>query len=84
MAGGEATDERDLTRVRGIGDEYRDLLNAAGVESVIDLRRRNATNLTAALADANANAIRSTRRSIVRRVPSQTQVERWIAHASVL
>ncbi len=84
MAGAEATDERDLTRVRGIGAEYRDLLNAAGVDSVIDLRRRNATNLTAALADANAQAIRSTRRSIVRRVPSQTQVERWIAHASVL
>ncbi len=71
-------------RVRGIGAEYSDLLAAAGVDSVIDLRRRNASNLTAALVDANAHAIRSTRRSLVRRVPSEAQVERWIAHAGLL
>jgi predicted flap endonuclease-1-like 5' DNA nuclease len=68
----------DLMRVRGVGEEYSDLLEAAGVDTVKELRRRNAANLLSAMVDVNA------RKRLVRRLPTQSMVERWIAHAKQL
>jgi predicted flap endonuclease-1-like 5' DNA nuclease len=68
----------DLMRVRGVGEEYSDLLEAAGVDTVKELRRRNAANLLTAMVDANA------KKRLVRRLPTQSMVERWIAHAKEL
>ena len=68
----------DLYRVSGIGAEYAELLEAAGVDTVPELARRRADNLTVAMAEVNA------KRALVRRVPSESEVSRWIAQAKDL
>jgi len=68
----------DLMRVRGVGEEYSDLLEKAGVDTVAELARRNPENLHARLAEVNAA------RRLVRRMPSRGTVARWVEHARVL
>jgi predicted flap endonuclease-1-like 5' DNA nuclease len=68
----------DLARVKGIGEEYADLLELAGVDTVPELAQRNATNLHQKLADRNEA------QKVVRRVPSLAEVEKWIAAAKDL
>ena len=53
----------DLARVKGIGSEYADLLEAAGLDSVPDLAQRNAANLAEKMAEVNAA------KSLVRQIP---------------
>lgn len=66
----------DMMRVRGIGSEYAVLLEACGVQTIRDLRRRNPTALTAKLSDHNG------RKSMVRRLPTEIMVTSWIESAS--
>ncbi|MHB1191746.1 MAG: DUF4332 domain-containing protein [Longimicrobiales bacterium] len=68
----------DLMRIKGIGGEYSELLEAAGVDSVLELKARKPANLHAALVDTNA------RKKLVRQVASQKQVAGWIAQAQAL
>lgn len=68
----------DLFRIRGIATQYSDLLEAAGVDTVKELATRRADHLVTALADVNAE------RRLVRRVPTETMVTRWIASAREL
>lgn len=68
----------DLLRIDGVGKEYSDLLEAAGVDTVKELRHRNAANLTKALAEANETG------NFVRSLPGEKEVERWIEHAKTL
>ena len=68
----------DLYRVKGIGSEYSELLEATGVDTVPALARRNAANLTAALAQANET------KKLARRAPSEAEVTRWIDEAKAL
>ena len=49
------TNKADLMRVRGVGEEYSDLLEATGVDTVKELRRRNPQNLRASMMDVNEN-----------------------------
>ena len=65
----------DLARVKGIGSEYADLLEAAGVDTVPELGQRNAQNLHTKLVSVNEE------KSLVRQVPSQSKVEDWVAQA---
>jgi len=74
----EWVNRADLMRVRGVGEEYSDLLEAAGVDTVKELRRRNPTNLLAAMMDLNAS------RLLVRRLPTEAMVQRWVEHAGEL
>jgi len=74
----------DLMRVRGVGSEYSDLLEAAGVDTVKELRTRNAVNLTLIMVDVNDASIAKSGKSIVRRVPAISMVERWVTHAREL
>ena len=74
----EFANRADLMRVKGIGEEYSDLLEAAGVDTVPELAQRNAANLHAALERANAA------RKLVRQTPSLKAVEDWIAAAKAL
>jgi hypothetical protein len=71
-------------RIKGVGSEYSDLLEAAGVDTVKELRRRNAANLTAAMVECNDAHVKKTKKSIVRRTPSLSEVTRWIEHAKTL
>jgi predicted flap endonuclease-1-like 5' DNA nuclease len=68
----------DLYRVNGIGSEYSDLLEVAGVDTVPELAQRNAANLTETLAEANAA------RNLVRRLPTLEMVTDWIDQAKSL
>jgi predicted flap endonuclease-1-like 5' DNA nuclease len=72
------TNMADLLRVKGIGEEYSELLEAAGVDTVKELRMRRADNLAKAMKEVNE------KKRLVRQVPSESQVERWIAHAKTL
>jgi hypothetical protein len=68
----------DRMRVRVISKEYAELLQAAGVDTVKELKYRNPGNLAKSMADANR------KRKMVRLLPSERVVERWIDHAKSL
>jgi predicted flap endonuclease-1-like 5' DNA nuclease len=68
----------DLMRVKGIGEEFSELLEAAGVDTVKELKTRKAETLAAKIAEVNAT------RKLVRAVPSQKLVARWIDGAKTL
>lgn len=70
--------QADLFRINGVGEQYAELLEAAGVDSVPELAQRNATSLQAKLAEANEG------RNLVRQVPVESQVARWIEEAKGL
>lgn len=68
----------DCMRIRGVSKEYADLLHAAGVGTVRELKYRNPGKLAAAMAEANK------KRRLVRLLPSEKVVVRWIDHAGRL
>ncbi len=70
----------DLYRVKGIGKQYAELLEKAGVDTVKELRTRNAENLVAKLAEANAAG----KKRMVRLLPGLKRVESWIEEAKKL
>lgn len=68
----------DRMRIKGVGEEYAELLREAGVDTVRELMYRNPSNLSKAMADANR------KRKLVRLLPSENVVGRWIKHARTL
>lgn len=68
----------DLFRIKGVGEEYSDLLEEAGVDTVPELAQRNAGNLYQKLGETNAE------KKLVRRLPSQGQVADWVDQAKTL
>ena len=68
----------DLYRIKGIGSEYADLLEEAGVDTVLELAQRNPENLYKKLVEVNNE------KKLVRRLPSQAQVKEWIEQAKSL
>jgi predicted flap endonuclease-1-like 5' DNA nuclease len=68
----------DLYRIDGVGSEYSDLLEVAGVDTIPELSYRNAENLTQTMAEANAA------RNLVRRLPTLEVVADWIEQAKQL
>lgn len=68
----------DLYRLNGVGSEYSDLLEAAGVDSPAELAHRVPANLAAKMAEVNAA------KKLVRRVPTATVVAGWVAQAKKL
>jgi predicted flap endonuclease-1-like 5' DNA nuclease len=65
----------DRMRIKGISREYAELLQAAGVDTVKELRYRSPANLAKAMAEANK------KHKMVRLLPSEKVVCRWIDHA---
>jgi len=68
----------DRMRIKGVGQEYAELLEAVGVVTVKELRYRNPGRLAEAMVQANA------KRKLVRVLPSEHTIERWIDHAKKL
>ena len=68
----------DRMRIKGVGEDYASLLQAAGVDTVKELKYRNPAKLAQSMAEANA------RRKLVRVLPSDRAVVRWIEHAKRL
>ncbi len=74
----EWVNRADLMRINGIGSEFSDLLEAAGVDTVKELAQRVPANLAAKIAEVNES------KKLVRRVPGETQVSGWVAEAKAL
>jgi predicted flap endonuclease-1-like 5' DNA nuclease len=68
----------DLARVKGVGEEYADLLEVAGVDTVPELAQRRADNLLKKMLEVNEE------RQLVRSPPTEAMVEKWIAQAKTL
>lgn len=68
----------DLFRIKGIGEEYADLLEAAGVNTVPELAQRSAENLAAKLVEVNEA------KKLVRKLPTAAQVADWVSQAKAL
>jgi predicted flap endonuclease-1-like 5' DNA nuclease len=68
----------DLMRISGVGSEFSELLEAAGVDTVKELRNRNAENLAAKMAEVNEQ------KKLTRTVPSEKTVAGWVEQAKSL
>jgi predicted flap endonuclease-1-like 5' DNA nuclease len=68
----------DLIRINGIGPQFAELLEVAGVDTVKELRTRNAANLTAKVIEVNEA------RNIAGTTPSEKQITAWIEEAKTL
>ncbi|RPH75206.1 DUF4332 domain-containing protein [bacterium] len=68
----------DLYRIKGIGEEYSDLLEEAGVDTVPELAQRNGENLFAKIVEVN------TQKNLVNKLPTTGQVKDWIEQAKKL
>lgn len=68
----------DLVRVKGVGEEYSELLHAAGVDTVVELSKRVPANLYAKLVKT------SKQRNFVRALPSLADVEKWVQAAKTM
>ncbi|HEX9261931.1 MAG TPA: DUF4332 domain-containing protein [Candidatus Bathyarchaeia archaeon] len=68
----------DLMRIKGVGEEYSDLLEEAGVDTIAELANRKADNLLAKILETNE------KEKLVRRPPVLKQVQEWIEQAKKL
>jgi len=68
----------DLFRIKGVFEEYADLLEEAGVDTVKELAQRNPSNLYKKLVEVNEQ------KKLVRQLPGKSQVENWVAQAKQL
>jgi predicted flap endonuclease-1-like 5' DNA nuclease len=68
----------DLFRIKGVGEEYSDLLEEAGVDTVAELATRNADNLHAKILEVNKE------KKLVRRPPTLDEITDWIKQAKKL
>jgi predicted flap endonuclease-1-like 5' DNA nuclease len=68
----------DLFRIKGVGEEYADLLEEAGVDTVVELAQRKADNLLKKMNEVNNS------KNLVNKMPALSQVEAWIAQAKKL
>lgn len=71
----EWVNHADLYRIKGVAEEYSDLLEEAGVDTVVELATRNPENLYKKIIETNQE------KKIVRRPPSPKMVEDWITQA---
>ena len=68
----------DVMRVRGVGEEYSDLLEKAGVDTVVELAQRNPDHLYQKIIRVNEE------KELVRRPPTRNMVARWIEQAKTM
>ncbi len=72
------TNHADLARIRGVGGEYAELLEAAGVDTVPELAGRKPENLFAKMVAVNGE------KKLVRKLPTEKQVAGWVEQAKGL
>ena len=68
----------DLFRIKGVGSEYADLLEEAGVDTVVELSKRVPENLLAKMQEVNAA------KKLVRQMPVLSMVVSWVDQAKKL
>jgi predicted flap endonuclease-1-like 5' DNA nuclease len=74
----EWVNHADLYRIKGVGEEYSDLLEEAGVDTVVELATRNPENLYQKILEVNEV------KKLVRRPPSLKMVSSWVEQAKQL
>ncbi len=74
----EWVNRADLMRITGVGEEYSDLLEASGVDTVPELAKRKPANLVVAMAEVNR------KKKLVRQLPTEARVTAWVAEAKTL
>jgi predicted flap endonuclease-1-like 5' DNA nuclease len=74
----EWVNHADLFRIKGVAEEYADLLEAAGVDTIPELAQRNPENLYQKLVAVNQE------KKLVRRLPPQVTVRGWVKQAKQL
>ena len=74
----EWVNHADLWRIKGVSEEYSDLLEEAGVDTVVELAQRKPENLHAKIVEINAE------KKLVRKLPTLKQVQDWVAQAAKL
>ena len=72
------TNHADLIRIHGVGPQFAELLEAAGVDTVKELKHRVPANLQAKMEEVNAQ------KNLVNRVPSEKELTKMIAEAKEL
>ena len=72
------TNQADLFRIKGVGEEYAELLEAAGVDTVPELSQRNPANLCTKMSEVNEE------KNLTRKPPSEKQVSDWVSQAKSL
>lgn len=70
----------DLFRINGVGTQYADLLEASGVDTVVELGKRSPENLHARMAKENSKG----RKRLVRQLPGLSMVKAWVRQAKRL
>ncbi len=68
----------DLYRIKGVGSEYSELLEAAGVDTIPELAQRQAANLAQKIVEVNKA------KKLVRKLPVESQIADWIEQAKKL
>lgn len=68
----------DLFRIKGVGEEYSDLLEEAGVDTVAELAQRNPANLYKSVVEVNK------KKKLVRKLPTEDQIRDWVKQAKKL
>lgn len=68
----------DLFRIKGVAQEYADLLEQSGVDTVVELAQRNPANLHKRMLDINEQ------KKLVRRAPHASEVQSWVEQAKSL
>lgn len=68
----------DMMRIKGVGEEYSELLEAAGVDTVPELAQRNAGALTKRMEEVNEA------KKLTRRTPNEAEVSKWVEQAKAL
>jgi predicted flap endonuclease-1-like 5' DNA nuclease len=74
----EWVNRADLYRIKGVGSQYSDLLEKAGVDTVVELSNRVAENLYAKMVEVNKA------KNLVNGMPGVKQVKKWIVQAKKL
>ena len=74
----EWVNRADLFRIKGVAEEYSDLLESAGVDTVVELAKRRADNLFEKMKAVNAE------KKLVRRLPTLVMVANWVEQAKGL
>ena len=74
----EWVNRADLYRIKGVGSQYSDLLEKAGVDTVVELSNRVAENLYAKMMEVNKA------KNLTNKMPGVKQVKKWVAQAKKL
>lgn len=68
----------DLMRISGVGSQFSELLNGAGVDTIKELRTRNAANLAARMLEVN------TEKKLAKTSPTEATITKWIEAAKTM